>query len=242
MRPALKTFAAVLLLPAAVACTVQPPQREDYAGAAPPAQASGALCHVGPDGGPPAHDPLPPRRLVSDRLVSDRGIGGTGGPTATQIVDRGIGGTGILGVITGFGSVCVDDLEVQYDGTATVDVDGTASSTALLRAGQVVAMRVDGATSAARARTISVRSEISGRMEDVEPGSGVHIIGGQPVLISSGIWGGGGFTPGDWVTVSGLRRQDGVIVASRLDPAPAESLAASRGLAAWCCVGLSRTA
>ncbi len=47
--------------------------------------------------------------------ASDRGIGGTGAPASGPVIsDRGIGGTGIVGVVTGFGSVFVNGLEVAY--------------------------------------------------------------------------------------------------------------------------------
>ncbi len=98
----------------------------------------GSVCHVGPDGGP-VGGPAP---------VAERGIGGTGAPvsmvmTAGQTVvpaaagqaakgdamaDRGIGGTGIIGVVTGFASICVNGLEVQYDNTVPVDIDGHAGT------------------------------------------------------------------------------------------------------------------
>lgn len=43
-------------------------------------------------------------------ISADSGIGGTG-----QQAQEGIGGTGIIGVITGFASVCVNGLEILYD-------------------------------------------------------------------------------------------------------------------------------
>jgi hypothetical protein len=168
---------------------------------------------VGPDGGP---------------LLVDRGIGGTGAPAdaALQVAERGIGGTGIVGVVTGFGSVFVNGMEIRYDDSAPVDIDGSASSAAALRAGQLVAIQAEGPASAPYARTISVRSAVAGRIEALELGSGMLTIGGQTVLVPEGTWGANRFGLGDWVKVSGLRRADGTIVASRLDAAPAGVLAA----------------
>jgi hypothetical protein len=51
-------------------------------------------------------------------------------------------------------------------------------------------------------------------------------IAGQAVAVPAGTWGANRFGLGDWVTVSGLRRQDGTIVASRLDPASPGALLA----------------
>jgi hypothetical protein len=179
-----------------------------------------ALGRFGPDGGP----------LVAAPLVADRGIGGTGAPAATpaamRTTDRGIGGTGIIGVVTGFGSVFVDGVEIQYDASAPVDIDGTRSSPAALRAGQLVAIEVEGPLTAPHARTIWVQSAVIGRIESLELGSGMLTIGGQSVSVPQGTWGANRFGLGDWVKVSGLRRADGTIEASRLDAAPAGVLSA----------------
>jgi Domain of unknown function (DUF5666) len=172
-----------------------------------------AVGRVGPDGGP---------------LLVDRGIGGTGAPAdaALEVAERGIGGTGIVGVVTGFGSVFVNGMEIRYDDSAPVDIDGSASSAAALRVGQLVAIQAEGPVSAPYARAISVRSAVAGRIEALELGSGMLTIGGQTVLVPEGTWGANRFGLGDWVKVSGLRRADGTIVASRLDAAPVGALVA----------------
>src|ERR1700690_592414 len=73
--------------------------------------------------------------------AADRGIGGTGAPAAgPAISDRGIGGTGIVGVVTGFGSVFVNGLEVAYAATTPVTVDGVPDTDAALRVGQLAAI------------------------------------------------------------------------------------------------------
>jgi hypothetical protein len=77
-----------------------------------PTPTTPGMCQIGPDDGP---------------AVADRGIGGTGiDDNAIQTADRGIGGTGIVGVITGFSSVCVDGLEVSYGSTTTVSMAGSS--------------------------------------------------------------------------------------------------------------------
>jgi hypothetical protein len=56
------------------------------------------------------------------------GVGGTGkserpangGVGGTGLQAGGVGGTGIVGTITGFGSVCVNGLEVEYDHSTPV--------------------------------------------------------------------------------------------------------------------------
>jgi hypothetical protein len=166
-----------------------------------------AVCRVGPDGGPAA--------------VTERGIGGTGAPEAAPLVaDRGIGGTGIVGVITGFASICVDGLEVAYDGSSVIDIDGTAATTADLRAGQIVAIQAQASAATPVAKTISVRRQVIGRIESIKRDSGTLTIAGQPVSVPAGTWGAGTVRLGDWVAVSGLHQVDGMLLASRLDLAP----------------------
>ncbi len=160
-----------------------------------------AVCRIGPNGGP---------------RVADRGIGGTGAP---PVVDRGIGGTGIVGVITGFASICVNGLEVRYDSSATVDIGGVRASPALLRVGQVVAIQAYGSPSAPVASAISVRQEVAGRIDAVEPGTGLLTIAGQRVDIGANTRGAASIRPGDWIVVSGLRRANGTLAASRVDAA-----------------------
>jgi Domain of unknown function (DUF5666) len=208
----MKRIAAFLVLALLTAC-VQPDldtDASDAADTAPDRLASGVVCRVGPAGGP---------------MVADRGIGGTGAPMGNQATfkeaDRGIGGTGIVGVITGFASICVNGIEVRYDKSAVVDIDGSAATVSALRAGQVVVIQAQGPKGTPVAQTISVRREIAGRVESVELDSGTLTIAGQQVSVPSGTWGANNVRLGDWVAVSGLRRASGSIVASRLDRAPA---------------------
>ncbi len=141
-------------------------------------------------------------------LQADRGIGGTGSPPV--LADRGIGGTGIdgvdvLGAITGFGSILIDGVEIAIP---------PGISVTQLRVGQVVAIsaRRDGAR--LLAERIEPRPVVVGPVE-TRAADGQLRIAGQAVLSSSA-------APriGQWVAVSGFRRADGVIAATRIDPAP----------------------
>ena len=68
-------------------------------------------------------------------LFADRGIGGTGAPAAlsaaSRTADRGIGGTGIIGVVTGFGSIFVNGLEIQYPADVHFTLPSPCSAMAL---------------------------------------------------------------------------------------------------------------
>jgi hypothetical protein len=153
--------------------------------------------------------------------ASDRGIGGTGGPAAgPEISDRGIGGTGIVGVITGFGSVIVDGLEVAYAPSTPVTVDGEADTQAALRIGQLAAIAASD-DNGLHAASIAVLHEVSGPVTSVSAGGGAGgqtlMVAGQRVAIGTGTEGLQTVRPGDWIAVSGLRQPDGIISASRID-------------------------
>lgn len=145
-------------------------------------------------------------------LTADRGIGGTGGPV--QMADRGIGGTGIVGVITGFASVCLAGQEVALPPDVTVAVDQRPASTDVLRAGQVAVIDAAGDPAGLRARRIVIRYEVVGSVERAA-GDAIRVAG-QDVALSPQSW---GIHParGDWVAVSGLRRGDGTIEATRVE-------------------------
>lgn len=97
--------------------------------AAPPSVA----CRSGPDGRRPEVAPASTDRgLGATGSVADRGIGGTG-----PMADGGLGGTGIVGTITGFASVCVNGVEVEFGPAAPVQVDGVRRTADALRTGQV---------------------------------------------------------------------------------------------------------
>ena len=175
--------------------------------------------------------PVEPGAPFAPSSQADRGIGGTGGPE--QSAERGIGGTGaaggtgatggtgIVGVITGFGSIFVDGLEIGYDAKTPVDIDGASGSATALRAGQVVAIEAEGPPSALRAQSVAVRYQVSGPVDALNESGRMLRVAGQSVAIDNSLPGSASLHPGAWVAVSGLRRPDGTIVATRIDPRPA---------------------
>lgn len=152
------------------------------------------------------------------------GIGGTGQPFGRS---PGIGGTGIIGTITGFGSILVNGFEIDYAPDQVVSSDeGTSLHPDALRVGQVVEVEADGDGQRVRARSIAVRHEVAGRIESIDRTSGTIVVLGQIVSADKGVVadqkGPGShslsdLSVGDSIDVSGLRRDDGVIVASRVD-------------------------
>jgi hypothetical protein len=142
---------------------------------------------------------------------TDQGIGGTG---ITRGDDHGIGGTGIVGVIQRFGSIYVNGERVTYASDVPVRIDGEAATPKALRIGQlarVVATRQADGTLVTR--NIAIASEVSGPIEQVK-GNELTVLG-QKIVASSKE---SKLRAGTQVAVYGLRRTDGVIVASLVEP------------------------
>ncbi|KJC51853.1 DUF5666 domain-containing protein [Bradyrhizobium sp. LTSP857] len=141
---------------------------------------------------------------------TDQGIGGTG---ITRGDDHGIGGTGIVGVIQRFGSIYVNGERVTYASDVPVRIDGEAASPKALRIGQlarVVATRQADGTLVTR--NIAIASEVSGPVESVK-GNELTVLGQK--IVASGKE--SKLRTGTQVAVYGLRRTDGVIVASLVE-------------------------
>jgi hypothetical protein len=187
-----------LVLPLALACCAPRPPENTAASTAP------ASCRIGPDGARP---------------VADRGIGGTGTPPGTPVVaDRGIGGTGIIGVITGFASVCVAGEEVALPADVPAVIDGQPADLNDLRAGQLAALEAAGRPGALQAQRITVQHRVIGPVDAT--GRGTMTVAGQFIFIADATGSATGAKVGDWVAVSGLPTTDNTIVATRIDPAP----------------------
>jgi hypothetical protein len=180
------------------------------------AETTAPFCRVGPDGGPP-----------TTLAEGERGIGGTGiraETVADSEGERGIGGTGIhrmgiVGVVTGFASICVNGLHVAYDPAQPVAFADGLASPAALRVGQVVVLDADESEHALRARRIAIRHELAGPVEAVEPGA--IQVAGQRITTAGALPPGQPWRVGDQVLVSGLRAPDGSLTATRIDPRPA---------------------
>jgi hypothetical protein len=151
------------------------------------------------------------------------GIGGTG-----QIAGGSpdIGGTGIIGTVTGFGSIFVNGFEVDYAPDLPVTFKDRTVRPAALRIGQVVAVEAEGSGKRLRATRLSVHHEVAGPIERIDPARRMVIVFGQRIEIPPGIISTANgskrvsindLAVGEHIDVSGLRRANGVIAASRID-------------------------
>ncbi|TNC11773.1 hypothetical protein FF100_18690 [Methylobacterium terricola] len=158
-----------------------------------------------------------PAGAAGDKIL-DQGIGGTGiRPGPDDEGDRGIGGTGVVGTIRGFGSIIVNDLRIAYPPEVPVTIDGRAARVEDLRVGQVVRALAQPGGGGLSTAGIAVIHEVVGPVQRV--GADRLTVLGQAVATA-------GMPPemprprlGERVAVSGLRRPDGSIAASRIDPA-----------------------
>ena len=165
------------------------------------------------------------------------GAGGTGGRLAGGASDgvggtwlapgNGLSGTGrpggklrLLGMVTGFGSVCVNGVEVHYSAATPVRIDGQATGPGALAVGQVIDIEVDRVNGQLLAHSIRVRHQIEGIIDRIDTLAGRVSVGGQVVDVPFRGFGLGldQLRVGETVAVSGLRRLDGGIHATRTDP------------------------
>jgi hypothetical protein len=207
-----------------------------------------------PDGGlgGTGHAPDPQGGLggtgVQDSTqAGEGGIGGTGAEAAAVGHDRegGIGGTGvestaaatgIFGTVSGFASICVGGIEVHVDAVSRVLIDGKAATASSLALGDVVEVVALGSGDAVRA--VEVRSEALavGPVTAVDAAAGRLEVAGQRVGLAPSTWStdgpaaADGFATGDWVRVGGLRRPDGSIDASRLEPTASREVVLRGGI------------
>lgn len=153
------------------------------------------------------------------------GIGGTGKPaggiggTGNVASDGGIGGTGIIGIITGFASICVNGIEVHYGNNTPIQVDGQSATIRDLAAGQLIAVRALGSGTELTARHIAVIHAAVGPISAVDHEKGEMRVLNQTVHItrSEDRHSLSALKVGDWAQVSGHRLTGGAIVASRID-------------------------
>ena len=155
------------------------------------------------------------RRAMGGPL--DQGIGGTGAvPPTVEDSDRGIGGTGVIGTIRKFGSIIVNDMRIAYGDDADIRIDGQPATAKDLRIGQVVRVVAGGPVHALSTRAIDITHEVVGPVEHAR-GKTLVVLG---QTVSTAGLKASGLRAGETVAVSGLRRNDGTIVASLIERRP----------------------
>lgn len=150
------------------------------------------------------------------------GIGGTG-----KIAGNGLGGTGIIGTISKFGSIWVNNARITYDENTPITIDGKPAKRENLKLGHMVAVLSDKANSDYQARSIDIVHEVIGPIAGIDIKRQRLIVLGQLVQLRSNTRiieesTGKALKPEQlsdkyWLRASGLRNKAGTIIASRLD-------------------------
>ena len=162
------------------------------------------------------------------------GIGGTG-QQASGDGPSGIGGTGIIGAITGYGSIFVNGYEVEIPDEMAVTIKDGQTTADQLAIGQIVEIEASGVGGTddthVNAASVHIRHELGGTIERIDRVSRTITILGQKIQVNKtgntpdGAPGSNGLAfenlkIGDRLDVSGFRRDDGTIDATRLDALP----------------------
>jgi hypothetical protein len=130
--------------------------------------------------------------------------------------DYGIGGTGIVGSVTGFGSIFVNGVEIETDAQTTIRVDEQPVQEHQFAIGETVEVLARDDAQFSNAASINIRHEIIGPVTHWDWSAHRMTIFGQVIQLSdaSGTW-----LPGQAVVVSGYRDPQGVIQARRIETA-----------------------
>lgn len=166
-------------------------------------------------------------------IISQGGMGGTG-----LIPTGGMGGTGllpvvssegsvaVLGVITGFASICVNGIEVHYDQHTPVTVNGQSGRLADLAVGHTVMLMAEplrmnhAPSNEMRATAVAAFDAVAGRIDHVDPtAQHLEIMGQRVNITETTISDPALLQAGRTVRVSGHRLASGEVIATRLDTA-----------------------
>lgn len=188
-------------------------------------------------GAPP---PSAPGQQLAQAPKNGDGIGGTGIAGQTKVANvrsgDGLGGTGIIGTISGFGSIIVNGLELEYDRITAVETDGRPAALEELKIGQVIqgVARMKG--DKLYLDTLEMQHAVTGPIESIDHDKQMLTVLGQTVRANmagdkAAIESFNTLTKGDMVSVSGLRQADGVIMATRVDQQSDDGRVIVRGIA-----------
>ena len=161
----------------------------------------------------------------------EEGIGGTGRIAQTDSEGSGIGGTGIVGTITKFGSIWVNQAHVHFDEFTPITINQSPATPGELQLGQVVAVNSIQDGEDYQAKSIDIIHEVVGPIsqfmlekrslevlnQTIRLGDEVIVYDQKSNSTVSLEQLESSAHSNAYVEVSGLRQEDGDIVASRLD-------------------------
>jgi hypothetical protein len=134
----------------------------------------------------------------------------------------------VVGMLTEFGSLCVNGLQIHYDERTPVTVNGRRAHPRDLALGQVLAVEARAAGGQLAAQSIAIVRVLEGPVTRVDAAAGTVHVMDQAVRVTDETMGPvrdqlAELRPGATVEVSGHRNARGEVVASRMDFAPPRS-------------------
>ncbi len=165
-------------------------------------------------------------------ITADGGMGGTGIFAENGLLpENGKGGIAIIGVVTGFASICVNDTEVHYDTKTPVFDNGFASKLSNLTAGQMVMLTADRAGDRLVARSIGMIDAVVGPIDKIDFKLMQVEVMGQTIQVDEATMQQlRALEQGAVVRVSGHRLGNGRIVATRVGITHKKGLASTYGI------------
>jgi hypothetical protein len=142
------------------------------------------------------------------------GIGGSG------LSAGGIGGSGFIGVISGFGSICVNGAEIHFDSATPVAIDGRRQPTESLQLGQMVTVTAQAHGADVYASRIAVVHAVVGPVQTVTRADSKIEILGQTLSLPPGTELLASLQIGDTLAVDGNRQPNGEILVTRIERVP----------------------
>jgi hypothetical protein len=125
----------------------------------------------------------------------------------------GLGGTGIIGEVTGFGSIFVNGEEVELDARTQLYLDGKKVSQHEIARGEVVAVRASVGKEMLFADEVHIQHQVIGTVQQVMAERNLFTVLGQTIEADAQSLP----LAGQTVRISGFRDSDGVIHASYID-------------------------
>lgn len=153
-------------------------------------------------------------------IIEHGGIGGTGitGDYSELLPDNNQGGIAIMGVVTGFASICVNGEEVHYNNATPVFDNGKPTKLGHLAVGKTVMLKADRVNGRLNARAIGMYDAVAGPIGRMDIARQQLQVMGQTVRLNQAVMQQVNALPSNAnVRVSGHRLESGEVVATRVD-------------------------
>ncbi len=151
-------------------------------------------------------------------VVAVGGFGGTGDAVVARLLPQDTaGGIAIVGVVTGFASICINGEEVHYDSNTPVYDNGNATKISSIGTGQMVVLKADKVGDKLRARAIGLFDAVAGPIDKLDIKRAQMEVMGQIVQLDQmTMQQMRALDAGATVRVSGHRLANGEIVATKV--------------------------